>query len=150
MRRLALLACAVALGGCGLGSGAPDTSLRLLVTEDFGTTPLEELDTPESTESDTVMRMLMRNTAVETSQGGGFVESINGRAGGREAGRPFDWFYYVNGVEASEGAASVKLRPSDRVWWDRHDWGATQMIPAVVGSFPEPFLHGYDGSRLPS
>ena len=32
----------------------------------------------------------------------------------------------------------------DRVWWDRHDWTATQDVPAVVGSFPEPFVHGIE------
>ena len=35
------------------------------------------------------------------------------------------------------------------IWWDRHDWSATMRVPAVVGSFPEPFLHGIDGKRLP-
>jgi hypothetical protein len=149
--RIALLAlvAALLLTGCSVGT-APETSLRLLVTEDFGTRPVEELDTPDSSASDTVMRLLQRNAEVETRYGGGFVQSINGRAGGREAGRPKDWFFYVNGVESEEGAASVKVRASDRIWWDRHDWGATQRIPAVVGSFPEPFLHGYDGSRLPT
>jgi hypothetical protein len=36
------------------------------------------------------------------------------------------------------------------VWWDRHDWSAAQRVPAVVGSFPEPFLHGREGKRLPT
>jgi hypothetical protein len=35
------------------------------------------------------------------------------------------------------------------VWWDRHDWTATETIPAVVGSFPEPFESGSGGKRLP-
>jgi hypothetical protein len=35
------------------------------------------------------------------------------------------------------------------VGWDRHDWGATDDVPAVVGSFPEPFVDGYGGKRLP-
>jgi len=149
---LALLVALAALApaGCSVGTGAPETSLRLLITEDFGTVPVNELDAPESTASDTVMRLLQRNAKVETRYGGGVVQSIDGRAGGRERGRPYDWFFYVNGVEAAEGASAVKVRPSDRIWWDRHDWGTTQRIPAVVGSFPEPFLHGYDGDRLPT
>ena len=150
MRAALAVLVALTLTGCGVGTGAPETSLRLLVTEDFGTAPVTELDAPESSSSDTVMRLLQRNVRVETRYGGGFVQSIEGRAGGRERGRPYDWFFYVNGVQAEEGAASVKVRPSDRVWWDRHDWGATSEIPAVVGSFPEPFLHGYDGNRLPT
>ena len=32
---------------------------------------------------------------------------------------------------------------------DRHDWGATMRVPAVVGSYPEPFVHGAGGKRLP-
>ena len=95
------------------------------------------------------MRLLQRNAKVATRFGGGFVQSIDGLAGGRSAGRQLDWFYYVNGVEASRGAAATRLRGGDRVWWDRHDWSAAMRVPAVVGSFPEPFVHGIDGKRLP-
>ena len=35
----------------------------------------------------------------------------------------------------------------DRVWADTA--AASARTPAVVGSFPEPFLHGIDGKRLP-
>lgn len=150
MRRWAPLLAVLALTGCSVGTGAPSTSTRLLVTEDFGTVVDQELDTPKSQDGDTVMRLLDRNARVAKVDGGGFVQSIDGRAGGRRGGRPYDWFFYVNGVESEQGAASVKVRPSDRIWWDRHDWGVTQTIPAVVGSFPEPFLHGYDGNRLPT
>lgn len=146
----AALIAAFALGGCSVGTGAPATSLRLLVTEDFGAVTVDDLDEPKSSSSDTVLRLLQRNEKVETRFGGGFVQSIAGRAGGKEDGRPYDWFYYVNGVEAEKGAAAVKIRPSDRIWWDRHDWGAAMRVPAVIGSFPEPFLHGYDGERLPT
>jgi hypothetical protein len=91
---------------------------------------------------------LQRSFDVETRFGGGFVQQINGVAGGQRAGRPVDWFYYVNGVLAREGASSTEVRPGDRVWWDRHDWSVTNTIPAVVGSFPEPFVSGLDGERL--
>jgi hypothetical protein len=95
------------------------------------------------------MRLLERNARVATAFGGGFVASIDGLAGGREAGRPVDWFFYVNGIEATQGAAATTLHDGDHVWWDRHDWGATMTVPAVVGAFPEPFLHGTEGKRLP-
>jgi hypothetical protein len=84
---------------------------------------------------------------VDTRYGGGFVESINGVSGGA-AGR--DWFYYVNGVQARMGAASTAVHGGDRIWWDLHDWSAADSVPAVVGSFPEPFLHGVQGRRLPT
>ena len=69
--------------------------------------------------------------------------------GAREGGRPVDWFYYVNGVEAPEGAAATNVHPGDHIWWDHHNWSQTAHIPAVVGSFPEPFLNGLGGKRLP-
>jgi hypothetical protein len=69
-------------------------------------------------------------------------------AGGHEAGQPVDWFYFVNGVEATKGADATNVRSGDRIWWDRHDWSQTEGVPAVVGSFPEPFLHGIEGKRL--
>jgi hypothetical protein len=147
---LALLGALAALSaGCGAGAGEKPAGTRLTVTQDFGARAERRPEAPEVSGSETVMRLLQRNAKVTTRFGGGFVQSIDGVAGGRRGGRPFDWFYYVNGVEASQGAAAVRLHPGDRVWWDRPDWGAAQRVPAVVGSFPEPFLHGTGGRRLP-
>ena len=140
---------ALAAGGCGLGAGGPATGTKLTVTEDFGARSRTEQPAPHTGGGDTVMRLLQRNAKVSTRYGGGFVQSIDGAASGRRAGRPYDWFFYVNGVESEKGAASVEVREGDRIWWDRHDWGLTMRVPAVVGSFPEPFLHGRDGKRLP-
>jgi Domain of unknown function (DUF4430) len=95
------------------------------------------------------MSLLMRNARVTTRYGGGFVQSIDGRAGGQARGRPVDWFYYVNGSEAPSGAAGTRVHPGDAIWWDRHDWSQTDHVPAVVGSFPEPFRDGLGGKRLP-
>jgi hypothetical protein len=139
------LGAALALAGCGLGAGATPSHISLLVTQGFGAQTLVADSTPKVLGADTVMRMLERNASVSTTYGGGFVEAINHLAGGGDT----DWFYYVNGVEATKGAAETKLHSGDHVWWDRHDWAATQNIPAVVGSFPEPFADGYGGHRLP-
>jgi hypothetical protein len=148
---VAAAALAAALGGCGLGAGPKATNTELLVSKDFGAEPLVQTDQPKSGGSDTVMRLLQRNAPkVTTRYGGGFVQSIDGVSGGRRGGQPVDWFFYVNGIQADKGATSVKVHEGDRVWWDYHDWSATDDIPAVVGSFPEPFLHGVDGRRLPS
>src|SRR3954466_12876246 len=135
--------------GCGVGGGDAPSGARLTITEGFGTRQLDTFDAPKVSGSETVMRLLQRNAKVTTRYGGGFVQSIDGRAGGTDGGRPVDWFFYVNGIESQKGAASVKLRDDDRIWWDRHDWGATNRIPAVVGSFPEPLRHGIGGKRLP-
>jgi Domain of unknown function (DUF4430) len=154
MRRAALLlllvlAAAVA-GGCGLGAGdSKEGGASVLVTRDFGTRQVGSGDVDPIPGGETAMRMLQRDFDVETRYGGGFVQSINGVAGGREEGRPVDWFYYVNGVLADRGAAAHELAPGDRIWWDHHDWSATQDIRAVVGAFPEPFVSGTEGKRLP-
>jgi hypothetical protein len=95
------------------------------------------------------MRALRRAFPVKTRYGGGFVQSIANLGGGHSGGQPLDWFFYVNGIEAPKGAATIKVHGGDVVWWDRHDWGAAMRVPAVVGAFPEPFLHGRDGRRLP-
>ena len=93
------------------------------------------------------MRLLERHFPVTTRYGGGFVQSIAGAAGD---GAQHDWFFYVNGIEAAKGAAATAVNRGDRVWWDLHDWSQTQSVPAVVGSFPEPFVHGIRGKRYPT
>lgn len=143
------VAAALALAGCGLGAGPAPTAVQLTVTRDFGTTAMRSFSTPRVVGQETVMSLLMRNATVSTRYSGGFVESIDGFSGGQEGGQPVDWFYYVNGVEAPQGAAATNVHPGDHIWWDRHDWSQTDDVPAVVGSFPEPFLNGLEGKRLP-
>lgn len=142
-------AAALAAAGCGAGPGQEAGGVELLVTRDYGGEELLRLPEPEQGGDDTVMRLLQRNAEVKTRYGGGFVQAIDGLAGGREGGRPVDWFYYVNGIEADEGAAAREVEDGARVWWDRHDWGSAQRVPAVVGSFPEPFRTGLKGRRYP-
>jgi hypothetical protein len=147
---LAGLAAAFALGGCGLGAGRSPGSVQLLVTSDFGARVVRQIERPAAKGEETVMSLLIRNDpAVTTRFGGGFVQSIDGVSGGQEAGQPVDWFYYVNGIQATRGAASTKVHAGDHIWWDHHDWSKTEQVPAVVGSYPEPFLHGSEGKRLP-
>jgi hypothetical protein len=147
---LAIAAVALPASGCGFGSGSKQASEgSLTVTRDFGAESLGRRRTAGVSESDTVMRLLQRDFQVGTRYGGKFVQEIDGVAGGREGGSRVDWFYYVNGVEASSGAADRRVSPGDRIWWDHHDWSATMRVPAVVGSFPEPFVSGIKGRKLP-
>lgn len=147
----AAAALAAAASGCGLGAGPKASDTQLTVSKDFGAEPIVQTDRPKAGGSDTVMRLLERNAPkVKTKYGGGFVQSIGGVAGGTRGGDPVDWFFYVNGILADKGATAVDVHQGDRVWWDWHDWSAVDDIPAVVGSFPEPFLHGVDGRRLPT
>jgi hypothetical protein len=133
--------------GCGLGPGKGTPQVSLTVTRGFGNARVASVTDAKVPGSETVMRMLERSFTVQTRYGGGFVQSINGLAG--DASR-HDWFYYVNGIEAPAGAAATTVHRGDRIWWDLHDWTATETIPAVVGSFPEPFVHGVAGKRLPT
>jgi hypothetical protein len=144
------LCAALAVGGCGLGAGStPNEPVALSVTRDFGATSLVQTPGAKVSGADTVMRVLRRNAKVTTRYGGEFVQSIDGVSGGRQDGRPTDWFVYVNGILTDKGAGAIDVHGGDRVWWDHHDWGVTPDVRAVVGSYPEPFVHGLDGKRLP-
>lgn len=143
-------ALAAALTGCGVGPGSSPGGVRLLVTRDFGQHAVKGGDRAvQAKGSETVLRLLERNHRVSTRYGGGFVQSIDGVAGGQQGGRPHDWFFFVNGSEGARGSAGVRVNRGDVVWWDFHDWGAAMDVPAVVGAFPEPFRHGLQGKRLP-
>ena len=50
-----------------------------------------------------------------------------------------DWFFFVNGVNASVGAKQARLRDGDTVWWDHRFWGDLIDTPEVVGSWPAPY-----------
>ena len=138
------IAVAVAVAGCGLGAGPGTSNVTVDVTRAFGSKRVGEVTATRVPGAETVIRMLERHFRVGTRYGGGFVESISGISG--SAGK-LDWFYYVNGVQAPQGAATTAVHRGDRIWWDLHDWGVTNTIPAVVGSFPEPFVHGVAGKK---
>jgi hypothetical protein len=144
----ALLLAALAAAGCGLGPGADVGSVELTVTREFGATPVLERSARAS-ESDTVMRILEGNAEISTRYGGGFVQSIGGVEEAQRDGDPYDWFFYVDGVESPIGAADYQLHGGERIWWDYRDWSAANRVPAVVGSWPAPFVAGYEGRRRP-
>lgn len=140
---------AAVLVGCGVDPGKGTDGVQLTVTRDFGRTSLLETTRPKAESGDTVMGLLKRNAPVTTRDGGGVVQAIGNVAGGRRAGRPFGWSFYVNGSLTDDRATEVELHKGDRVWWDHHDRGVIARVPAVVGSFPEPFRRGLDGRRVP-
>jgi Domain of unknown function (DUF4430) len=154
VRRLTALLCLLAtvagVAGCGLGEGEErgGDPVELSVTRDFGHERLGAARIESVREDETVMRMLRSEFDIETRFGGRFVQTIDGLEG-QGVGGEADWFYFVNGVEASVGAAEFELSPGDRVQWDHRDWGAAMRVPAIVGAYPEPFLHGLEGERRP-
>jgi hypothetical protein len=153
-RRVALVAfavtAAVVVGACSVGAGDSDPEgATLTVTRDFGRRPLVQKRVQEVPGGETVMRFLQRNADVDAGYGGRFVNGIDDLRSGSSRGARRDWFYYVNGTESGVGAAERDVFGGDRVWWDYRDWSVAMRVPAVVGSFPEPFLHGADGKRFP-
>ena len=143
MRRIAgiLLLVALAASGCAGDEGARGRA-ELWITRDRGTRVLLERDVAAG---QTVLDALREHADVETRYGGRFVGSIDGLSGSLTRRR--DWFFFVNGFESDRSAAEYRLHAGDIVWWDFRAWSRRMSEPVVVGAFPEPFVHGYDGER---
>lgn len=144
---VAAVAAAALLAGCGFGAGPGTRDASVRVTGNFGTTTYGSAVERHVPGAETVMSLLERHFKVSSRYGGGYVESIDGHSGSADHR---DWFYYVNGIEAPQGAAATVVHKGDHIWWDLHDWSATNSIPAVVGSFPEPFTNGLGGREFPT
>jgi hypothetical protein len=96
-----------------------------------------------------VYDLLEANTELSTEYGGSFVTGINGIESNPkgESGKRYDWFYFVNGISADRGIIDYDLSSGDIVWWDYHVWeNMSGNNSTVVGLFPEPFVHGYNGN----
>src|SRR6201994_1350667 len=141
---LLLLGVARAPAGCGLGAGSKVGTVDLTVTRDFGATKVAEAS-GEANESDTGMRFLEKEAEIQTRYGGGYVKSIDGLEESERDGHPYDWFFWVYGVISPTGAAEVPPEGGEKIWWDIHNWAASEGAPAVVGSWPAPFTTGWEG-----
>jgi hypothetical protein len=146
MRRAAalLLASAALAAGCG-GEYGGTGKATVWVTRDRGKTVLLTKTVPAGL---TAMQALRRVADVKTRFSGRFVQSIDGIEG--SLSEQHDWFYFVNGIEADRSAVEYRLRDGDVEWWDYRSWRHKMQEPVVVGSFPEPFLHGYAGKVRPA
>jgi hypothetical protein len=142
----ALVLAASALAGCGGEAAGRDAgTASLWVTRDRGAVVLRTARVPAGV---TGMEATRREADVGTRYGGRFVQSIDGVEGSLTRRR--DWFYFVNGIEADVSAAEYRLRHGDVLWWDYRSWGDSYRVPVVVGAFPEPFLHGWEGRTRPA
>ena len=142
-RAAALLACLL-VAGCG-GRGEERGTAQLWITRDRGVELLKATTTPAGISA---LEALDREADVETRYGGRYVQAIDGLAGSLFGQR--DWFYFVNGYEADRSAADYELNDGDVLWFDHRRWQRPGEARVVVGAFPEPFLHGYDGKRRPA
>jgi hypothetical protein len=144
LRRLLLILLALGLlTGCGEEAAGNGTA-QLWVTRDRGS---EVVLTASVSAGISAMEALRREADIETRHGGRFVHSIEGIEGGVDDQR--DWFFYVNGYWADRSATDYTLHVGDVLWWDYRSWAGELRVPVVVGAFPEPFLHGFDGRRRP-
>ena len=96
-----------------------------------------------------LMEGLQQIADVETKYSGGFIHDINNIRSTYESGDS-DWFVYINGIQTRTGANRYNLLPGDVAHLDLHNWEFRQFIPSIIGDFPEPFLHGYEGDVRPT
>jgi len=130
---------------------APDVKVQIVATKNFGEDLLftKEIEIPVRSSAMGALKLVAE---VETGYGGGFVNAIYGIRS-QYVGTPAvkqDWFFYVNGMLANAGALDYMLHEGDVEQWDFHDWSFQTYVTAIIGSFPEPFLHGYGGKTYPT
>lgn len=131
---------AIVLAGCGLESQASTGAVRVMVTRDFGSAALASATVAGPSAGATAFSLLERRFRVVLAAGDS-VRAIDGV----QARPPARWQLYVDGVAAGGGA---RIHPGDRLWWNLE--ASRVKPPAVVGSFPEPFLHSLGGRRYPT
>lgn len=124
-------------------------SVTVVVTGDFGKTLILEREVEIGGDT-SAMAALQAVAVVETKYGGGFVSSINGIGSENEGNGQKDWFYYINGISSNVGARDYTLKDGDIEHWDFRDWSYHQLIPAIIGDFPQPFPGGFQDSAPPA
>jgi hypothetical protein len=142
-RLVALVLAAAVLAGCG-GAGGDGGRATLWVTQDQHDVLVDK----QVRSGQTLLRALKSVADVDTRYGGRFVQSIEGVRG--SLGEQRDWFWFVNGIEGDRSAVEYRLRPGDVAWWDYRSWAQADRVPIVVGAFPEPFVHGWNGHVRPA
>lgn len=125
-RALVLLVAVATLAGCGASARTDSDEIALTVTRDFGAGDVVALRRERIPPDGGLAPIFERYPDTRGSQS-----------------------VFVNGMAPLEPVADLAVHGGDRVWLDQHAPAAATDIPAVVGSFPEPFVHGFDGKRLP-
>ncbi|MHB8157074.1 MAG: DUF4430 domain-containing protein, partial [Desulfocucumaceae bacterium] len=121
--------------------------VHYIITQNYGAEMIVDSQVAYRENSSIMDGLLLTGAKIETAYEGSFIDGINGlksNAGGLN-GERYDWFYYVNGLFADCGALDYLPQPGEKIWWDYHAWKTSKGTPAVIGCFPEPFVHGYRG-----
>jgi len=139
--------------GCAVNNEEKNTSkgkIELIISENFGDKEIFHREVDYKKNISVMDILLDSGLNIETGYGGGYITGIDGLTvgtGGMSGVRK-DWFYYVNGIFADVGGLDYYPEPGEVIWWDYHPWKmAMGGSMAVVGCFPEPFLHGYRGEK---
>jgi len=123
---LGLVLAVAAVAGCGREEDSEGGAIAITITRDFGGSSVAQLPPQPVPKPPGLATLLERY----------------GQPRARES-------LFVNGIVADDEAAKLELDGGDRVWLDQHGPTVAPSIRAVIGSFPEPFVHGVGGKRLP-
>ncbi|MEM2538494.1 MAG: DUF4430 domain-containing protein, partial [Candidatus Methanomethylicia archaeon] len=123
-------------------------SAYIIVTKNFGKEVIIEKKVTVTLGA-SALDALKMVANVETAYGGGFVISINGIKSTYPK-EPYDWFFYVNGFLAKEGASTYILSNNDFIQWDYHYWGNAFTPTATLAVYPNSFINGYKGKVSPT
>ncbi len=134
------------LPACRIGSSplAETVIIPVTATRDFGNIPIFRREAAIDTRM-TAQDVLARVAGVRTD--GSYITEMEGLRGDDRV----YWMYYVNGMLSRYFASGYLIRPGDVMHWDFHPWvGANHGSSAIIGSYPEPLLHGYGGETRPA
>ena len=90
---------------------------------------------------------LVNSVATITLEPDGKLDSIDGLENGKEGGIIFWWYPFVNGIPVSWGNwTTYPLHDGEVVHWAFFAFINREFKPRPVMDYPEPFLHGYNGT----
>ena len=91
---------------------------------------------------------LLKSVAVITEGASTPVKVIDGLEQGAEGSKYFYWYPFVNGIPVSwNNWTTYPLHDGEVVHWNIHARvGRAKFKPRLVKDYPEPFLHGYNGT----
>ncbi|MDY6965543.1 MAG: DUF4430 domain-containing protein [Halobacteriota archaeon] len=138
-RAFILVALLILTATCGCTDQPLETSTTIIITKDFGK---DQIFSGAADGSDAMDAL---NGVADVDEDGGFIDAINDHHSEYPEIKN-DWFFYVNGISADVGANDYAIHDGDLLHFDLHGWELHMRIPAIIGDFPEPFLHGYRGS----
>jgi len=145
----ALVACLAAvtlLSGCDFGTAPHGSGVSLLVTTSFGTSVIASVHEDTVGSDETALSQLDAHFHVITGPKGNRVISIDGH----RARKGFTWSVFIDGVAPTGLPGKSGLSAGEKVWWDLRPTAGAETVPAVVGSWPQPFITGSSGQEFPT